>query len=336
VDSAWRQPAEWHRQEACWLAWPSDAEEWAGELDGARRGVRAMAAALAAGQRVEMLVMPGESEESARRALEGVPVRFHRIPFGDVWLRDTAPVFLLDAAGRLGAACFRWTGWGGKYLFAHDDQVADRIALAAGAAPQRHALAAEGGALEVDGEGTALTTRQCLLDRGRNPGMSEEEVGRAVAAALGAGTVLWLDRGLANDHTDGHIDTLARFVAPGRVVCMAPAGPGDPNREVLREIERDLRAMRDARGRALEVVTLPSPGRVENRRGELLAASYCNFYIGNRAVVVPVYGAPGDREAVDTLARLFPDREVIGIDAWAVVTGGGAFHCISQQQPEAT
>lgn len=329
----WRQPAEWRPHAACWLAWPSHPAEWPGELEGARGGVAEMARALAPDERVEMLVLPGESEESARRALDGAPVQFRAIPYGDVWLRDTGPVFTVNGAGQLGAACFRWTGWGGKYLFPHDAELSARIAGEAGAIVGRFELACEGGALEVDGEGTVLTTRQCLLHPQRNPGLDEAAIERVLAEAIGARVVLWLDRGLENDHTDGHIDTLARFTAPGRVVCMAPSGPADPNRAVLMEIARALRGMQDAAGRPLEVVELPSPSRIENRAGELLAASYLNFYIGNRTVVVPVYGAPADKEALSVLASLFPDRVIAGIDARSVVTGGGAFHCISQQQP---
>ena len=330
----WRQPAEWLPHAACWLAWPSHPDEWPGELEGARRGVAEMATALAPDERVELLVLPGESEESARAALSGVAVRYHHIPFGDVWLRDTGPVFTVNRAGQLGAACFRWTGWAGKYVFPHDDLVGPRIAGEVAAVVGRFDIACEGGALEVDGEGTVLTTRQCLLHPERNPGLDEAAIERVLAEAVGARAVLWLDRGLENDHTDGHIDTLARFTQPGRVVVMAPSGPADPNRQVLMDIARALRTMRDAAGRPLEVVELPSPSRIENRAGELLAASYLNFYIGNRTVIAPVYGAPADPEALAVLAGLFPDRTIAGIDARAVVSGGGAFHCISQQQPE--
>ncbi len=331
----WRQPAEWRRHAACWLAWPSHPAEWPGELEGARRGVAEMARALAPDELVHMLVLPGESEDSARAALEGAPVHFLAIRFGDIWLRDTGPVFTVNQAGQLGAACFRWTGWGGKYLFPDDVGLAARLAGETGAVTGSFDLACEGGALEVDGEGTVLTTRQCLLSPQRNPGLDQAAIERVLADAVGARRVLWLDRGLENDHTDGHIDTIARFCAPGRVVCMAPSGAGDPNRAVLTDIARALGSMQDAEGRALEVVELPSPGRIENRAGELLPATYLNFYIGNRTVVAPVYGAPADQEALAVLARLFPDRVISGIDARAVITGGGAFHCISQQQPEA-
>ena len=334
-----QHPAEWHPHAATWLAWPSHPAEWPGALDGARRAVAEMATALTrSGERVNLLVLPGESQASARAALDGAPaalLHWHpEIPFGDVWLRDTGPVFLLGSDGALDAACFRWSGWAGKFLFEHDDQVAGRIAESAGARHADAAMVLEGGAIETDGQGTILTTRQCLLHPGRNPGWDEAACEHGLAAALGAERVVWLDRGLANDHTDGHVDTLARFVAPGRVICMAPAGPGDPNREVLAEVARDLAAARDARGRALEVIQVPSPGRIDNAAGELLAASYVNFLIGNRVVLVPVYGAPGDAEVVSVLARLFPGREVVAIDARAAVTGGGALHCMSREQPD--
>jgi agmatine deiminase len=335
ASEGWRQPAEWEPHDACWLAWPSHPAEWPGVLDDARRAVAEMAAALVRGERVEMLAMAGESEESARRGLDGVAVRFHAIPFGDVWLRDTGPIFLHGPGGELGAACFGWNGWGGKYLFEHDAEVGGRIAGAAGARCLRASMVLEGGAIETDGEGTLLTTRQCLLSPSRNPGMGAEEIERELRERLGARRVLWLERGLANDHTDGHIDTLVRFVAPGRVVCMAPSGPGDPNRDVLDEIGRDLVGMRDAAGRPLEVIRVPSPGRVEYASGELAPASYVNFLIGNRAVLVPVYGAQGDREVVDVLGELFPGREVVPIEARAALAGGGAFHCMSREQPSA-
>ncbi len=335
MSSAWRQPAEWEPHDACWLAWPSHADEWPGALDGARRAVAEMAVALSGGERVELLVLAGESEDSARRALDGAAVRFHTIPFGDVWLRDTGPVFLRGAGGELSAACFGWNGWGGKYLFEHDAALGERIAAAAGAPCTRSPMVLEGGAIEVDGEGTLLTTRQCLLEPSRNPGMRESEIERALAEQLGARRVLWLERGLTNDHTDGHIDNLARFVAPGRVVCMEPSGPDDPNADVLREIARGLSAMRDAAGRALDVVRIPSPGRIETQHGDLAPASYLNFLIGNRAVLIPVFGAPGDAAAVDALGKLFPGREMVAIDANAAMVGGGALHCMSREQPAA-
>jgi agmatine deiminase len=191
----------------------------------------------------------------------------------------------------------------------------------------------EGGAVEVDGEGSVLTTRQCLLHPNRNPGMSRDEIERAVSNALGAELVLWLGDGLINDHTDGHVDTVARFVRPGVVVVMEPRAADDPNRDGLRALLREVGAFVDARGRHLEVVTVPSPGRVIDPEGRVLPASYVNFYIANAAVVVPTYGTPFDDEAVAQIGSLFPGRRAVGVDARAVLSGGGAFHCITQQQP---
>jgi agmatine deiminase len=190
----------------------------------------------------------------------------------------------------------------------------------------------EGGAIEVDGEGTVLTTRQCLLGGARNPGLDQRALEARLCWALGASHVVWLDRGLTNDHTDGHIDTLARFVTPGVVACME-AGPGDPNRDVLEGIIADLRAARVASGDKLEVITVPSPGAVEDAAGNLMPASYMNFYIANTTVVVPTYGVAADDAAVSAIATMFPTRRAVAVDGKAVVVGGGAFHCSTQQQP---
>lgn len=348
-------PAEWRVHDAVWLAWPSHPEEWLGDLEPARRCVAALCRAIAGvdskgpgatgrdGERIELLVLDDDGEESARVALGAVPARFHRVPFGDIWLRDTGPVFVDLTGDVLGAACFRWNGWGGKYLFEHDAEVAGRIAGITGAVTAQHDWIVEGGAIDSDGEGTLLTTRQCLLNRNRNltsdRALDQEVVEARLRDALGARRVLWLERGLTGDHTDGHVDNLARFVAPGTVLCMRPGGAagaggsGDPNAEILGEIAAALRGFRDAAGRSLEVIEIASPGLIYDAEGAVAPASYMNFYIGNRAVVVPVYGAPGDEQAVATLARLFPDRRVVGVDAHPVLVGGGAFHCITRDQP---
>jgi agmatine deiminase len=272
----------------------------------------------------------GDSERVAD-ALPGTRVRFHRIPFGDIWTRDTGPIFVDDGTGQLSAVCFRWNGWGGKYLFEHDPEVAAAIARAAGAPARSVDWVLEGGGIEVDGAGSALTTRQCLLGASRNGG-DERAAEQILTRELGLDRVIWLDRGLLNDHTDGHIDTLARFVRPGVVVCMAPAAD-DPNRQVLDEIRTALRAATDACGRSFDVVDIPSPGRIDDAGGAPLPASYLNFYIANGAVVIPIYGSPADGAAVDALAGMFPGRPAVGLEARAILTGGGAFHCITKQQP---
>ncbi len=326
-------PAEWARHSATWVAWPSHADLWQANLAPARLAFAHLVEAIATGEVAEVLVPDETQEQLARAALPRERVRFHRVPFGDIWLRDTAPIFLAGPAGEAATVRFAFNGWGGKYVLAHDDRVAERIAERA--CPKGFAMpfVLEGGAVEVDGEGTVLTTRQCLLNPNRNPGMNRQQVESAVAGALGAEKVLWLGDGLLNDHTDGHVDTVARFVAPGVVVAMEPLSTDDPNRGALRALLRELGDCVDARGRRLEVMTVPSPGRVADEDDRVMPASYVNFYIANEAVAVPTYGSEFDDEALVRIAALFPDRRVIGIDARAVLSGGGAFHCITQQQP---
>ncbi|HEX3771383.1 MAG TPA: agmatine deiminase family protein [Polyangiaceae bacterium] len=341
-----QMPAEWARHAATWVAWPSHEDLWLENLAPARAAFARLVEGIAAGEVAEVLVPDDEQEAAARAALLGATantpadrVRFHRVPFGDIWLRDTAPIFLRRASGEVATVRFRFNGWGGKYVLEHDDHVAERIAelVSAAAGDGRRGFAMpfvlEGGAIDVDGEGTVLTTRQCLLNKNRNHSMSPEEVGAAVANAVGAEKVVWLGDGLLNDHTDGHVDTIARFVAPGRVVTMVARAADDPNREVLATLVRDLERSTDARGRRLEVITIPAPGRIEDDAGKVMPASYVNFYVANASVVVPTYGSPFDAEAVERVAALFPRRRTFGVDARAILSGGGAFHCITQQQP---
>ena len=331
-------PAEWAPHRATWIAWPSHGDLWGEALEGVRAAFVDMSTAIAGhdgrGEELYVLVPDEENERLAREALSRLPCRFHRIPFGDIWLRDTAPIFLVND-GEVAAASFVFNGWGGKYELPGDAQVSERVAAASGARTHRFDWVLEGGAVEVDGQGTCLTTRQCLLNPNRNPGVSEEEIERRLREGLGVSRVLWLDEGLKNDHTDGHVDTLARFVSPGVVVCMEPQWE-DPNASALEAVLRDLRSFTDVRGRKLDVFTLPSPGRVVDRDERLMPASYANFYVGNAAVVVPVYGVPEDEDAVRRVAALFPGREAVPVPAKELLEGGGAFHCITQQMPRGT
>jgi agmatine deiminase len=341
----WRQPAEWTPHEATWLAWPAHADLWEENLAPARQAFVALCEGIASGaptataprEELRVLVRDARAEEEARAALGHLAPRFHRIPYGDIWLRDTAPIFVCGGAD---PACpvviptvFGFNGWGGKYVLPGDEGVARAIAAVSAGTARVFPWVLEGGSVEVDGEGTLLTTRQCLLHENRNPGMGQAAIERGLAEALGAEKVLWLDEGLANDHTDGHVDTIARFVAPGVVVAMEPTTADDPNRDALLHILAGLRAMRDAAGRLLEVVTIPSAGRILDREGRVMPASYVNFYIADHAVVVPTYGAPADDAAIAGIAALFPGRRTSGVDARAVLSGGGAFHCITQQVP---
>ena len=332
------QPAEWDRHSACWLAWPSHGHLWQENLVPAQAEFAALCVAIAeeGGETLDLLVKDSAAEFEARAALAPVAgqVRYHRVPVGDIWLRDTAPIFVKGHSGSLGAACFRFNGWGGKYVLPGDDEVGGRVAALCGLPVFSHDWILEGGSVEADGQGTVLTTRQCLLNPNRNPGMGQAEIEKALREGLGAEKVLWLEEGLINDHTDGHIDTLARFIAPGVVVCMEAGDARDPNAANLDRLAKDLAVFTDARGRKLQVVRIPSPGILRDDDGELMPASYVNFYIGNHSVVVPTYGTLHDGAAVAALAPLFPGRRVLGRSARAILSGGGAFHCITQQQPE--
>ena len=320
-----RQPAEWMPHAATWTAWPSAPELWEADLGPARAEVAAMVWAIAEHEPVDLLVATEAAAASAHEALHGASVRFHRLAFGDIWLRDTGPLFTTSSAGPA-AAGFRFNGWGDKYLLDGDDTVAAFVAKAAGVPLARHDWVLEGGAIEVDGTGLCVTTEACLLNPNRNPGMDRSEVESHLRRDLGLDRVLWLGDGLANDHTDGHVDNLARFVAPGVLALPVAAGSDDPNVEVYDD------AFERARDFGLDIVRVPSPGLIEVG-GEAVPASYMNWYVANGIVVVPTYGMPNDEAAVGVIGSLFPGRRTVGLRANAILTGGGSFHCITQQQP---
>ncbi len=325
---------EWAPQRAVWTAWPWDAREWDGDLAAPRRDVAALVRALAPHVRVRLLANGAEAEASARAAVgdgaEIVPARY-----GDIWLRDTGPVFARDERGPV-ALRFRHNGWGGKYLLDGDETVGDEIARTAGAPVRRFDFVLEGGAVEHDGDGTLLTTRETLLNANRNA-WSEADAEAALRDAFGVRKIVWLERGLEHDHTDGHIDNLARFVAPGRVVCQIAAGADDPNAGVYAEIAATLEAAIDARGRKLEVIRVPSPGRVLGASGEAVPASHMNFVIANGIVVMPAYDTPSAEPARAALQAAFPDRHVIALPSRGLLgagdAGGGSFHCITLNEP---
>jgi agmatine deiminase len=311
---------------------------WLENIAPARRAWEAMARAIASGkgeqaESLDVLVPDEAQERLAKDALAGVDARFHRVPFGDIWMRDIAPIFVRDARGEVATARFAFNGWGGKYVLPHDAEVAARVAKLARLRELASTWVLEGGSVDVDGEGACLTTKQCLLNPNRNPSMDARAIEDGLRATLGVERTIWLGDGLLNDHTDGHVDNIARFVAPGVAVCMEARGDDDPNRGALDGIARDLAAATDARGRKLEVVRIPSPGRVVDDDGKVVPASFANFYIGNAAVVVPTYDTKWDDEAVQKIGALFPGRRTVGVSARAILSGGGAFHCITQQQP---
>ena len=297
-------PAEWAPHRAMWLGFPSHAELWREDLPVAQAEVAALARALAGpgGERVRLMVVGDAAEAAARALLGDTTVEIVRGQFGDIWLRDTGPIFVETAKGPI-AAGFEFNGWGGKFEMEGDDIVAEQIAAASG---------------------TPLA---------RNGDFDEAKASAALAKALGAKKVLWLEDGLLNDHTDGHIDNLARFVAPGVVACPMAFGADDPNAEVYANTARLLAGMTDSRGSPLQVVRIPSPGRILDADGEIVPASHMNFLIANEAVIVPIYAQESGAFAVEVIQGLFPEREVIGLASTAILTGGGSVHCISQQEP---
>lgn len=332
-----RIPHEAEPVSRIFTCWPANSEEWPGGLAAPRREFALWIKAILDGTNpsrfgVTVLARNADAEASARQAL-GPRVRVLRATNGDVWARDTGPILAVTSRGERLAIRFGFNGWGGKYLMPGDLEVAPRIARETDAELVEHRLITEGGALEFDGEGTVLTTRICLINGNRNPGLSEAQITRELKSSLGLDTVLWLDDGLKHDHTDGHIDNAARFVRPGQVVCMKPYGDDDPQAERLIQIRRQLSRMTDALGRRLDVRTIPSPGRVTGANGDIWPASYLNWIIGPKRVVVPVYGQPGERRALTAIQALFPDRRVVGSPARAILEGGGAFHCVTCQVP---
>jgi agmatine deiminase len=322
----WQFPPEWHPQDWLWIGFPHDADEWHGFLEAAQEQIAGFANAVAdSGQPVRLLVRNVANAATARQLVSSkVELSVHT--YGDIWLRDTGPLVMIDDAENRFARRFGFNGWGGKYLMPGDDTIGAELALEADLNVQQSDWVLEGGALDCDGTGLVVTTEQCLLNPNRNSGLSKTEIGDKLKDDLGFNRVLWLGNGLINDHTDGHVDNLARFIAPNVLAVPMPTGGDDPNTEIYA----------DARLRAhdfgVTVTDVPSPGRVE-RGGQVEPASYMNFAITSHLVVVPTFGCRHDAEGVAAIAALFPDHDTVGLPAYAVLAGGGGFHCASQQMP---
>jgi agmatine deiminase len=339
-----RMPAEWAEHAATWLSWPKNPLTFPENILGDVEKIYCqMVRALTAGETVKILVNDEVAELRVAAMLEesGAAmsrVQFFRIPSSDVWIRDYGPTFLLHtASGARAAVKWRFNAWGGKYDdILCDDATGDAVVRTLPDKIFRPDIVLEGGSIDVNGLGTVLTTEQCLLNPNRNPRLSRREIEDVVTRHIGARRMVWLKSGIDGDDTDGHVDDFARFVAPGRVLCAwATSGEGG-NAAVLRENFDILSAARDQDGNPLEVIRLPLPEPLwleEEKRW--LPASYANFYIGNRAVLLPVFGDPMDREAVAILQSSFPDREIVPINAVALVYGYGGIHCITQQEPVA-
>ncbi len=324
------QPGEWEPHSAVWSAWPSHANLWQENLELARAQVSALFHAIedhGRGEALNIVVDGADALASATEALTGANVTFHSLQFGDIWLRDTAPIFI-KRGGRIEAASFGFNGWGGKYDLPGDAELSALIAKLSGLTVNRHSFILEGGSVDVDGAGLALTTEDCLLNPNRNPSLNKTQIEQAVNESLGVTKLIWLGDGLVNDHTNGHIDNLARFVGCGHVVVPEASDSDDPNREIYILARKRLEAA------GLTVSIIPSVGRYESEDAVVVPASYANFYISNTRVIIPLYESKHDDAAVTAIAKLFPTRETIGLPATALLTGGGSFHCITQQVPQ--
>ena len=324
----WTMPPEWSPQDWIWIGFPHDADEWPEVLPRAQEQIAAFANAVAeSGQEVRLLVRDANNEQRARDLVSGA-VTLERREYGDVWLRDTGPLVLGDGRGNHAARRFGFNGWGGKYLMDGDQTIGARLAEAEGLPLEVADWILEGGAIDGDGTGLVVTTEQCLLNPNRNPDLSRTEIEERLKRDLGFTRVLWLGEGLVNDHTAGHVDNLARFVAPNTLALPRATGPHDPNAAVY------VNAKARAEAAGVVVKEIPSPGLVTSG-DRIEPASYANFAITSHLVVVPTFGSPYDEDGVAAIAELFPDRATLGLAADAVLAGGGGFHCASQQMPAA-
>ncbi len=334
-------PAEWESHAATWLSWPHKEGSWPGKLAHMPPIWVEIVRALVQGEAVHILVNDAAPAAQVRALLARaeVPlarVHLHDVPTDDAWMRDHGPTFITRGAGgrgELALVVWQYNAWGGKYPpWEHDDQVPGAIAGLLGVEAFSPGIVLEGGSIDVDGRGTLLTTEACLLNPNRNPQLGRGEIEQYLSDYLGVRRVLWLGEGIVGDDTDGHVDDLSRFVAPGVVVTVLEDDPGDENYARLQDNYRRVQSMRDVDGNPLRVVTLPMPVPISYDSARL-PASYANFYIGNAAVLVPTFGGRRDAAALATLRVLFPERQVVGIDAVDLVWGLGAFHCVTQQQP---
>lgn len=335
VRDGFSMPAEWNPHRRTWMCWPCRKEAWGGPegLLKAEQTYARVARAISSFEPVTMAVRPHDVAE-AKLACGG-RVELFEVALDDSWSRDIGPTFLLGRGGARAGVQWRFNAWGNKYeSFDHDAAFATRV-LHHEAVPAYHApFICEGGAIHVDGEGTLITTEQCLLNSNRNPELSREQIEERLAAFTGASRVIWLGDGFSDDETDGHVDNIACFVAPGRVLVGVPPDKSDHDFEPVMEALRRLRDARDAQGRAIEVIEIEQPKVVRTDwRGRRMATSYINFYLPTGGVVMPAFDDPNDEKARAVLADCFPDRDILQIDALDIVQGGGGIHCITQQDP---
>lgn len=345
AEAGFWMPAEWEPHEATWVAWPHHRDDWPGKFEAIPWVYAEILRHLSASETVRILVNDARAEKRARDVLNRLSLDWNRIEFfrvrtDRVWTRDYCPLFLTGPDGKVAITDWQFNGWAKYPNWQRDNAVPEQLAARLNLPRWAPAVAGrpvvlEGGSIDVNGQGLMATTEECLLSpvQQRNPGLGRAELERLFADYLGVRKVLWLGRGIAGDDTHGHVDDLARFVAPTTVVTVVEENPDDPNYEPLQDNLRRLQALTDLSGEPLTVVTLPMPAPVVFD-GQRLPASYANFYIANDRVLVPTFNDPSDCVALGILADLFPDRQVVGIHAVDLVWGLGTLHCLTQQQPK--
>lgn len=331
IAGGWRMPGEFEAHAATWMAWPCRAEIWGEHLQAVRQDYARLARTIAQFEPVLMVAPPALADQA--RSVCGCSVHIVPLPIDDSWSRDSGPTFLTDANGGLRAAAFTFNAWGGKYQpHAQDAQLARRIAAHLQIAAEGSTLVLEGGGIFSDGEGTLVTTETCLLNANRNPGLSRREVDAELRRMLGVRTIIWLPGDPTELETNGHIDGLMAFSAPGKVLVESIEDRGDPRHEILRENRRALELASDAKGRRFELLPIGEAERAA-AIGSRYCRSYVNFYVLNGAVIAPAYGLPSDATVQTLLQRAYPERRIVMLPIGAIAVGGGGFHCITQQQP---
>ncbi len=327
-------PAEWSEHARTWMCWPCRTEVWGGP-DGLLRAKQAFARVARAISTFEPVTMAARPHDAAEVKLATAgKVEIFEVPLDDSWARDMGPTFLTGPGGKRAGVAWQFNAWGNKYHpYTEDGELGGRILKRSGVPLYRAPMVCEGGAIHVDGEGTLLTVEQTLLNPNRNPNLTRQEIEECLALFTGARRVIWLGEGFSDEETDGHIDNIACFVAPGRALIGIPP-KAHPDYEPVRDALARLRAAHDARGRALEIIEIAQPEKIrEDWQGRVLASSYINFYLPNGGVVMPSFDDPQDEKARAVLASCFPDRDILQIDALDIVQGGGGIHCITQQEP---
>jgi agmatine deiminase len=334
AENGFSMPAEWAPHAGCLVSWPCKEETWCGFVEQAKRAYSEVISAINQFEPVFVLSDPSTAREACQAVAKDTPVI--ELPLDDSWIRDNGPTFVSSDDGELAIVQFRFNGWGEKFPpFDRDARVpellADRMRLRRYVAP----MTLEGGAICVDGEGTLLTTESCLLNMNRNPDLGRERIEELLRLFLGARKVLWLKQGIHKSMIDGHIDGIAAFVSPSKVVLASTEDESDPNHAIMKDNRDRLETMTDAKGRSIEIIDFPIP-KMREIAGNRIAPCYTNFYIGTGGIVAPTFGEPTDRTALEILEGLFPNHEVVGVRSEYIGVGGGEIHCITQQIPRVT